>query len=155
MKTAVLRENGQKNAGNMRKYGVGDRPEIRGGRQAGNTGWATGRKYGVGDRTRRFPCFLSAGDSPLLFKHFPKCICNSVSVTEKASNTLWTFPKELPNPLGTAQMASKWFQAYFPTCHGINLAFPEHFPRSGVFLFIKIKFENATEKFKNQQRIFS
>jgi hypothetical protein len=36
--------------------------------------------------------------SPLLFGHFPKCICYSVKVPEKVSNTLWAFPKELPIP---------------------------------------------------------
>jgi hypothetical protein len=58
----------------------------------------------VGSRLRGPPCFQLDGDlvgnapigSPLLFRHFPKCIHCSVSIAEKASNTLWVFPKESP-----------------------------------------------------------
>jgi hypothetical protein len=56
----------------------------------------------VGIRPRGFPCFLLAGDpegnapirSPLLFGHFPKNLLYSLSIAEKASNSIWAFPKD-------------------------------------------------------------
>ncbi len=73
--------------------------------------------------------------SPFLFGNFPKRLWYSVSIAEKVSNPLRAFPKE--SPIGSAQMFSKSFQAYFPTC--LDIAFPLHFPRSSIFLFIKIR----------------
>ncbi len=40
----------------------------------------------------------NAPRSPRLSGQFQKCLRHSVSVTHKASNTLWTFPKEPPIP---------------------------------------------------------
>jgi hypothetical protein len=60
----------------------------------------------VGIRPWRFPFFLLAEDpernapigSPLLFEHFSKCLCYSVSIAAEVSNPLWAFPKKLRIP---------------------------------------------------------
>jgi hypothetical protein len=85
-------------------------------------------------RLRGFPCFLLAGDlegnvpmgSPLLFGHFPKCRCYSVSIAEKVSNPLWAFPKESAIPFRFCSIISKSIGIDL----GISFTFPSKQPVS-------------------------
>jgi hypothetical protein len=71
----------------------------------------------VGITPKGFPCFPLAGEPegnaptgpPLLFEHFPKCLRYSLSIEEKVSTPLWSFPKELLIPYSSAQLVSKSF----------------------------------------------
>ncbi len=65
--------------------------------------------------------------SPLLFGYFLNCICYSVSIAEKVSNT-FDFLKSRQYPLGTAQMVSKSFHVHLPMCPNIDLDISFTFP---------------------------
>jgi hypothetical protein len=73
--------------------------------------------------------------SPLLFGHFPKCICYSVSVAEKVSNTLWVFFSQ--RVASTLWVQLKMVSNVFPKCLCINLGFPLHSPESQMYIRIK------------------
>jgi hypothetical protein len=87
----------------------------------------------LGNRPRGYPCFLLAGDtlgnapswSPLLFGHFPKCICYLVQVAEKISNTLWAFPKELTILFGYFSNGLNELLETFPSefLHNLGISF--------------------------------
>jgi hypothetical protein len=88
------------------------------------------------NRLRVYPCFLLAGDtlrnppsgSPLLFGHFPKCICYSVKVAEKVSNTLRAFPKESPIPFRYFSKCLYELLDTFPSKSQHNLGISFTFP---------------------------
>ncbi len=91
----------------------------------------------------------------LLFGHFPKCICFCVSAAEKVSNTLWAFPNESPKPL---RYYPNDLQELLDTVPNMSWhKFRNFFYISlkvACFLFIKIKIEDTTEKFKNYPQYF-
>jgi hypothetical protein len=117
----------------------------------------------VGNRQTGYPCFLLAGNmlgnvpsgSPLLFKHFQKCILYSEKVAEEVSNTLWAFPKEFPIPF---KYFSNGLHALLYTFSSESRHNIGHFLyislQAAHFCLLRLKIEDSTEKYKNHQRFF-
>ncbi len=109
----------------------------------------------LGNRPSGYPCFLLARHtlgmrpvgSPLLFKHFPKCIRYSVKVLKRSPILFVHFPKSRQYSSDTSQTVSTSFKTHFPASLCIIWAFPLHFPQNSAFLLIKIKNQRLNRKF--------
>ncbi len=113
---------------------------------------------------RGFPSLLLAEDpernapirSPLLFGHFPKFLRYSVSIAEKVSNPLWTFPKELPISLRFCLNGLQELLGSFPKesrhrfRHFLYISL-----EAACFSLLRLKIGDTTGKFQNHQRFFS
>jgi hypothetical protein len=117
----------------------------------------------VGIRARGFPCFLLARDlegiapigSPLLFGHFPECLCYSVSIVEKVSNPLWVFPKESPIPFWFCSNGLQELLGAFPNVSQHRFRHFLYSSLEAACFCLRLKIGGTTEKLKNHQQFFS
>ncbi len=63
------------------------------------------------------------------------------------SLVIWLFPKKSPIPCGVAQLVLKAFRCFSQSVLAHSWAFPVNFSWSIVFVFLKIKTLDATEKY--------
>ncbi len=114
----------------------------------------------VGDKLRGSPRFLLAGDpaqnvpfrSPLLYVHFSKSTCYTVSIAEKVFSTLRTFPKVPQIPFRYCSIGLQEPAGIFPnTSWHIIGRFLYSSLEAACFSLLRFEIKDAASKLNNHQ----